>query len=51
MMSRKTFSSFTNEEMNAFQSREQRIRELQQALAVAATQRVAHGGVFAGLYT
>jgi len=51
MMTRKTFSSFTNEEKSTFQSREQRIRELQQALATAGTERVVHGGVFAGLYT
>ena len=51
MMNRKTFSSFTNEEMSTFQNREQRIRELQQALATAATERVANSGVFAGLYT
>jgi LPS O-antigen subunit length determinant protein (WzzB/FepE family) len=51
MMTRKTFASFTNEEMSAFQNREQRIRELQQALAMAGTERAIHGGVFAGLYT
>ena len=51
MMTRKTFASFTNEEMNAFQNREQRIRELQQALAMAGTERTIHDGVFAGLYT
>ena len=51
MMTRKTFASFTNEEKSTFQNREQRIRELQQALAMAGTERVVHGGVFAGLYT
>ena len=51
MMSKKTFASFTNEEMSAFQNREQRIRELQQALSMTSTDRAAHAGVFAGLYT
>jgi len=51
MMTRKTFASFTNEEKSTFQNREQRIRELQQALAIAGAERVVRGGVFAGLYT
>jgi hypothetical protein len=33
MLSNKTFSAFTKEEMGSFRSREKRIRELQQELA------------------
>jgi hypothetical protein len=51
MLTKKTFSSFTIEEKSAFKNREQRIRELQQALATAGAEQYARGGVFSGLYT
>jgi hypothetical protein len=35
MLTKKTFASFTNEEMGVFKSREQRIRELQEELELA----------------
>jgi hypothetical protein len=37
MLTKKTFATFTNEEMGAFKSREQRIRELQEELELAST--------------
>jgi hypothetical protein len=51
MLSLKTFASFTNEDRRVFNSREERIRELQQALALAAMEPRVHSGVFAPLYT
>jgi hypothetical protein len=52
MLTKKTFSSFTNEEMGAFKSREQRIRELQEELELvsARTARFSDTGVFSAVY-
>lgn len=50
VLSQKTFASFTTEEKCAFNNREQRIRELQQALALAATEPIMQSGIFASLY-
>ena len=49
MLTRKTFAAFTSEEMSAFKNREQRIRELQAALAIAGTQQASYSGVFSQL--
>jgi len=51
MLTRKTFAAFTNEEMSEFKNREQRIRELQSALAATATDTASYSGVFSSLYT
>jgi len=49
MLTKKTLASFTNEEMSAFKGREQRIRDLQQALAIAGAEQVLHTGVLSSL--
>jgi DNA anti-recombination protein RmuC len=51
MLTRKTFAAFTNEEMSEFKNREQRIRELQSALAATGTDSTSYSGVFSSLYT
>ena len=52
MLTKKTFASFTNEEMGAFKSREQRIRELQQELELASMRsgEFSDRGVFSAVY-
>ena len=52
MLTKKTFASFTNEEMGAFKSREQRIRELQQELERVSARpgQFSDGGVFSAVY-
>jgi len=52
MLTKKTFASFTNEEMGAFKSREQRIRELQQELELASMRsgEFSDRGVFSVVY-
>lgn len=52
MLTRKTFSSFTNDEMSVFKNREQRIRELQHELELASarTGQVSDSGVFSAVY-
>jgi len=52
MLTKKTFSSFTNEEMGAFRNREQRIRELQQELELVSdrTAQISDTGVFSAVY-
>jgi len=52
MLTKKTFASFTNEEMGAFKNREQRIRELQEELELAAarTGQFSDSGVFSAVY-
>jgi hypothetical protein len=51
MLTKKTFASFT-EEMGAFKSREQRIRELQQELELASMRsgEFSDRGVFSAVY-
>jgi LPS O-antigen subunit length determinant protein (WzzB/FepE family) len=49
MLTKKTLASFTYEEMSAFKRREQRIRDLQQALAIAGAEQVIHTGVLSSL--
>jgi hypothetical protein len=51
MLTRKSFASFTADEMCTFKSREQKIRELQAALAATPGDPVSYTGVFAPLYT
>jgi hypothetical protein len=53
MLTKKTFSSFTSEEMGAFKNREQRIRELQEELELvsARTAQYSDIGVFSAVYT
>ena len=52
MLTKKTFSSFTSEEMGAFKNREQRIRELQEELELvsARTAQFSDIGVFSAVY-
>src|SRR6266705_2348100 len=52
MLTKKTFSSFTSEEMGAFKNREQRIRELQEELELvsARTAQFSDTGVFSAVY-
>jgi hypothetical protein len=52
MLTKKTFATFTDEEMGAFKSREQRIRELQQELerVSARTGQFSDVGVFSAVY-
>ena len=52
MLTKKTFASFTDEEMGAFKSREQRIRELQQELELASMRsgEFSDRGVFSAVY-
>jgi hypothetical protein len=52
MLTKKTFSSFTNQEMGAFKDREQRIRELQQELELVSTRtaQLSNTGVFSAAY-
>lgn len=52
MLTKKTFASFTNEEMGAFKNREQRIRELQDELerASARSGQSSDRGVFSAVY-
>jgi hypothetical protein len=52
MLTKKTFASFTNEEMGAFKNREQRIRELQHELDLvsARTGQFSDTGVFSAVY-
>ncbi len=52
MLTKKTFSSFTSEEMGAFKNREQRIRELQEELEFvsARTAQFSDTGVFSAVY-
>lgn len=49
MLSRKTFASFTSEEMSAFKQREQKIRDLQREVAAAGAETVSHRGVLSAL--
>ncbi len=51
MLSKKTFASFTSEEMSAFKQREQKIRDLQRAVAAVGAEAVVHRGVLSALYT
>jgi hypothetical protein len=52
MLTKKTFSSFTSEEMGAFKNREQRIRDLQEELELvsARTAQLSDTGVFSAVY-
>jgi len=52
MLTKKTFASFTNEELGAFKNREQRIRELQQELDLVSARagQFSNGGVFSAVY-
>ena len=52
MLTKKTFASFTNEEMGAFKNREQRIRELQDELELASARagQSFDRGVFSAVY-
>jgi len=52
MLTKKTFASFTDEEMGAFKNREQRIRELQRELELvtARTATFSDTGVFSAVY-
>jgi len=52
MLTKKTFASFTNEEMGAFKNREQRIRELQDELELASARagQSSDQGVFSAAY-
>ena len=52
ILTKKTFASFTNEEMGAFKNREQRIRELQDELELASARagQSSDQGVFSAVY-
>ena len=52
MLTKKTFASFTNEEMGAFKNREQRIRELQEEIDLVSqhASQYSESGVFSAVY-
>jgi len=52
MLTKKTFASFTNEEMGAFKNREQRIHELQEEIELVSqnASQFSDSGVFSAVY-
>jgi len=52
MLTKKTFASFTNEEMGVFKNREQRIRELQEEIELVSqnASQFSDSGVFSAVY-
>ena len=44
------FGAFTAEERSQFKNRQQRIRDLERCLALAQSERIDDGSVFAGIY-
>jgi hypothetical protein len=46
----KAFAGFTPEERSEFKTRQERIRDLEQQVAIAKSEQIYDGGVFAGIY-
>jgi hypothetical protein len=46
----KAFAAFTPEERSEFKTRQERIRDLEQQVAIAKTEQIYDRGVFAGIY-